>query len=86
MPCDDTHPDALRVQFECLRGMALEDRGAMAARLSAMTAHLSRQAVRETMPGAPEHEVLLRWIELVYGSELAARVAPIACRLGRCQP
>lgn len=83
MPVDDTHPDARRVQLERLRGMTVEERLAMVQTLTAMTTHLSRQAIRETMPGAPEHQVILRWIELVYGADLAARVAPYAERLGR---
>lgn len=83
MPLDDTHPEARRVQFERLRAMSAEQRLVMADELSSMTMHLSRQAIRETMPDAPEHRVILRWIELVYGRELAARIAPFAERLGR---
>ncbi len=83
MPLDDTHPDARRVQLERLRQMSDAQRLAMADELSAMTTWLSRQAIRETMPGATEQQVILRWIELVYGEKLAAQVAPLAHRLGR---
>jgi hypothetical protein len=80
---DDTHPEARRVQLERLRSMSIEERAAMADELSTMTTWLSRQAIRETMPGATEQQVILRWIELVYGRELARRVAPMAHLLGR---
>lgn len=83
MPVDDTHPDARHVQLERLRGMTIEERLAMVVELTAKATHLSRQAIREAMPGAPEHEVILRWIEQEYGADLAARVAPYAERLGR---
>lgn len=82
MPIDDTHPEARRVQFARLRSMTMGERIQMCDELSAMTTRLSRQAIRETMPNAPESAVILRWIELVYGKELAVRVAPFADRLG----
>ena len=83
MVLDDTHPEARAVQMERLRRMSIEERIAMADELSAMTTFLSRKAIREVMTGATESQVILRWIELVYGKELAARVAPLAHRLGR---
>ena len=57
----------------------------MLEELSAMTTFVSRQAIRETMPHASEQQVILRWIELVYGRDLAERVAPFAGRLGRTE-
>jgi hypothetical protein len=86
MVLDDTHPDVRRLQTERLRRMTMGERIAMADELSAMTTHLSRQAIRETMPGAPEQAVILRWIELVYGRDFAERIAPLADRLGRPTP
>lgn len=66
--------------------MTIDQRIAMVDELSAMTTHLSRQAVRAAMPGATEQQVILRWIELVYGRQLAERVAPLQHRLGRTVP
>jgi hypothetical protein len=83
MVLDDTHFEARAVQIERLRRMSIGERIAMADELSAMTTHLSRQAIREVMPEATEAQVILRWIELVYGKELAARIAPLAHRLGQ---
>jgi hypothetical protein len=80
---DDTHPQVRRAQFERLRQMTIDQRIAMAEDLSDMTTHLSRQAIREAMPDASEQHVILRWIELVYGHEIAERVAPLVHRLGR---
>lgn len=82
MACDDTHPEIRRLQFERLRNLTSEQRIAMVDELSAMTTHLSRQAIREAMPNATEPQVILRWIELVYGAELAQRVSPFAHLLG----
>ena len=80
---DDTHPEAREVQLELLRRMSSVEKFAIVAQLTAMTTFVSREAIREAMPGASEQQVILRWIELVYGAELAARVAPFAERLGR---
>lgn len=79
---DDTHPRARDVQIALLRAMPPERRFAMASELTRATIAWSRQAVRETMPGAAEDDVLLRWIEVTYGHELAARLRPIKSRLG----
>ncbi len=43
----------------------------------------SREAIRRTMPGASESPVILKWIEVTYGKELAERVAPFADRLDK---
>jgi hypothetical protein len=80
---EDTQPDARAVQLEILRAMPDERRAAQAIAMSADTLRWSRAAVRDLMPGATEGEVILRWIELVYGPDLAARVRPLQDRLGR---
>lgn len=71
---DDTHEDAARVHIELLRRAGTTRRAALALSLSHTTISLSRRALRERMPGAPEREVLLRWVELHYGEDLATRV------------
>ncbi len=80
---DDTHPTARAVQFERLGRMSSVEKFAMVEQLTAMTTFVSREAIRATMPGASEQQVILRWIELVYGKQQAAAVAPVADRLGR---
>jgi len=86
MALDDTHPDVRRAQFARLRQMTETERIAMVEQLTTMTIYLSRQAIRATMPRASEQQVILRWIELTYGKELAQRVAPFSERLGRATP
>lgn len=83
MVLDDTAPEVRTRQFDRLRQMTEGERVAMAMELTRVATHLSRQAVRESMPGASEQDVLLRWIELTYGPELARGVAPLKDRLGR---
>lgn len=83
MALDDTHPDVRKAQLARLSQMTATERFQMAAELSAATVRWSRDAIRATMPGAPESQVILRWIEMVYGKNLAAGVAPFADRLGK---
>jgi len=79
---DDTDPRARKVQIEVLRGLDETQRILQADSLTVEMVRLSRAALREEMPDATEQQVLLRWIEVVYGKGLAARVAPLAGRLG----
>jgi hypothetical protein len=71
-----------RLQIERLRSMTMEQRHALTESLTAVTVQLSREAIAARMPGATRGQVLLRWIALVYGDDLAARVAPFAEQLG----
>lgn len=82
LPMDDTHPRIRAMQIELMRGFGPARRFAIANELSHATMSWSRAAVRRTMPGAPESEVLLRWVELTYGAELSARVRASGRRLG----
>lgn len=85
MGIDDTHPRAREVQIELLRSFSPARRFAMASALTRATIEWSRRAVRESMPDAAEADVLLRWIELTYGRELAERLRPFKARLGVVQ-
>jgi hypothetical protein len=80
---NDTDPRAAAVQLDLLRRAGPERRAAMAGRLSDAVIALSRRALRERASDGPldEIELKLRWAELNYGPELAARVrAYIAAR------
>jgi hypothetical protein len=46
----------------------------MCLSLSQTVLELSRQALRERMPGVSEQEIRLRWLALTHGADLAARV------------
>jgi len=72
---NDTHPRAAEVQIELLRRATVARRFQLARALSEWTIQLSRRGLCETMPGASELEVGLRFVELHYGPALAARVA-----------
>ncbi len=72
---NDTDPRAAAVQVDLLRRAGLERRAAIAGRLSDEVVRLSRRALRERSPsGIGEVELNLRWVELHYGADLAARV------------
>ena len=83
MAIDDTAPTVRRLQIESLRRMTMAQRHAITEDLTATVVQLSRDAIAARMPGASKGDVMLRWIELVYGEKLAAQVAPLAHRLGR---
>ena len=83
MAIDDTDPTVRRLQIESLRRMTMAQRHAITEDLTATVVQLSRDAIAARMPGASRGDVMLRWIELVYGEKLAAQVAPLAHRLGR---
>jgi hypothetical protein len=68
---NDTHPSADAVQLDLLRRAGITKRASIALRLSQDVVARSRRALAETMPGATELEVKLRWVELWYGRELA---------------
>jgi hypothetical protein len=71
---NDTTDAAARLQIELLRAAGPARRAALARSLSRTVIDLSRRALRERMPGASERELLLRWVALEYGAELARRV------------
>lgn len=74
MALSDTSDAAARVQIELLRASGVERRAQLTRSMSRTVIELSRAALRERMQGAPEEEVLLRWVALHYGSDLGDRV------------
>jgi len=73
--CDDTSPEALAVQLECLRKMTPQERGQKALALSAELRHMAFAAIRRRYPELNEDEVQLRFIQLAYGQQLANEFA-----------
>lgn len=67
----DTSAEAERVQLELLRRAGVAGRFQLMRSLTSTVVDASRRALRETMPGASEQEVLLKWVELHYGRDLA---------------
>ncbi|CAN5924797.1 hypothetical protein BH11MYX4_BH11MYX4_53820 [soil metagenome] len=74
MALSDTSAAAARVQLELLRKCGCERRAQLTRSMSRSVIDLSRAALRERMPEASERDVLLRWVALQYGSDLAERV------------
>ena len=74
MALSDTSAAAARVQIELLRKSGCERRAQLTRSMSRSVIDLSRAALRERMPEASERDVLLRWVALQYGSDLAERV------------
>ncbi|MBI5481945.1 MAG: hypothetical protein HY906_24030 [Deltaproteobacteria bacterium] len=70
----DTSPAAERAQIALLRQAGPARRAELMRSLSRSVIELSREALRERMPGATDTEVMLRWVELNYGRELADRL------------
>ncbi len=71
---DDTSPAAALVQLELLRKAGPGRRAGLARSLSRTVIDLSRRELAARMPGAPERDVLLRWVALHYGEALSSRV------------
>jgi hypothetical protein len=76
----DTHPSAAQVQLALLRRATIARRFQLARALSEWTIQLSRRGIREMMPAASELELGLRFVELHYGADLAARLSAYLAR------
>ena len=70
----DTGADAERVQLDLLRRMGEARRAALGRSMSRAVIAMARAAIRRQHPELDEEGVRLRFIELVYGPALAARV------------
>ncbi len=70
----DTRPAAERVQLELLRRAGAKGRAALVVSLTSQVIRASRRAVARRHPELSEQGVLLRWAELHYGAEIAARL------------
>jgi hypothetical protein len=79
---NDTNPKAQAVMDALLRAASPARRASMSFALTEATIRWSRNAVRESMPGASEQEVLLRWVRLTYGPEIEARLRKDGRKLG----
>jgi hypothetical protein len=73
--CFDTSPEALAVQLDCLRKMTPQQRLELALALSAQVRKMAMDAIRRRLPHLEEREMQLRFIEAVYGKELANKIA-----------
>ncbi len=71
----DTPPDVEQMQIEGMRRFTPEQRFEMAAMLTRFTFSLSWEGLRRRYPDLHEDELRIVWCRLLYGPELAERVA-----------
>ena len=76
----DTSPAAEAVQLELLRRAGTARRLALTLSLSSSAIRSSRRAIARRHPELDERDLLLRWAELHYGADLAARVRAYLAR------
>ncbi|MEQ1632481.1 MAG: hypothetical protein ABL997_08920 [Planctomycetota bacterium] len=74
MGLDDTHPRIQAVVDELASKLTMAQRFWLASELTDFVCDQSMAAIAEVMPGASATEVGLRWCEVHYGNELAARL------------
>ena len=70
----DTHLEAEQAQISLLRQASVARRFSVACSLSQSTIQLARRAIRRKRPEADEQEVLLTFVEVHYGEQLAERL------------
>jgi hypothetical protein len=71
---EDTDLQAEKMQLDLLRRATLERRVAAAVSLSKTAIQLATKAIRRQNPSLGDREVLLRFVEIHHGSELAGRL------------
>jgi hypothetical protein len=70
----DTAAGPEAVQMELLRKASVSRRLGLASSLSTSVIQLSRRAIARRHPEASDTEVLLMWVRVHYGPELARRL------------
>ena len=73
-PVLDTSADAERAQIELLRRASPARHVRLTRSLSQTVVNLSRRAIRRARPELTEQQVLLEFLAVAYGEELAAKV------------
>ena len=71
---NDTSREALEVQLECLRKMTPQQRIRQTCSMSQQIKRMAFEAIRRRHPDWSEQEIQLKFIELTYGTHLAADV------------
>ena len=71
---NDTSPEALAVQLECLRKISPHKRFLTSCNMSRQVRQMAFDAIRRRHPNFDEGDVQLLFIELTYGKRLANEV------------
>jgi hypothetical protein len=80
---EDTHPDAEKTQLELLRQASVSKRLTLAFSLSQTVIDLAKRAIRRRYPHEGEQEILLRFVSVHYGADLASRLSSDLSRRSR---
>jgi hypothetical protein len=80
---EDTHPDAEKVQLELLRKASVSKRLTLAFSLSQTVIDLAKRGIRRRYPHEGEQEILLHFVSVHYGAELASRLSNDLSRRSR---
>jgi hypothetical protein len=67
----DTSPQMEEVYFNLLRRQSRRERLNLTRGLTASAIHRERQMIRKQHPAWSEQDVLLHWVTLAYGQEIA---------------
>jgi len=82
----DTHSNILRLQIDLARQRRPAEKIAQVRRMTDCVARLARRAIARANPGLSREEVDLRWVEIHYGLELAAKLRNELRRRSSCNP
>jgi hypothetical protein len=74
LPPDDTAPDADAVLIECLRKLTPWECFRQGRAMSRLAKQSAIDVIRHRMPEASDEEIRLQYLELAYGSAIAADV------------
>ena len=71
---EETHPSTEAIQADVFRRKTPQERFQLLTEMSDMVVSLSRRALRRANPDATDNELLVTFIDLHYGRDLAERV------------
>ncbi len=72
---EDTHPDAENVQLNLLRQATIVRRLELVFSLSQSVIDLAKRAIRRRYPDEGDREILVRFVSVHYGDELARQLS-----------
>lgn len=81
VPLSDTRPEAVAAHADLLRSASAQRRLALALSLSDSITMLARRAIRAAQPSLSHEEIGIRFVEIHYGRQLAAKVREALERL-----
>lgn len=74
----DTSPAAEQAQIEILRRLGTRGRIARMRSLTRSTQRLARRALRQARPELNERQLIIEWVRINYGEELAQAMGKVS--------